>query len=47
MAPRPELTRRRSLDAQEECWHVYYADVRVGTITLRTGMPHHEDPWAR
>ncbi len=41
----PELIRRRSPDAPEECWHVYYGDVRVGTTALRTGMPHHEDPW--
>jgi hypothetical protein len=41
----PELTRRRSLDAPEDCWHVYYGDVRVGTIAIRTGVPHHEDPW--
>jgi hypothetical protein len=27
----PELTRRRSLDASEECWHVYYGDVRVAS----------------
>ena len=26
-APMPELTRRRSLDAPDECWHVYYGDV--------------------
>jgi len=25
----PALTRRRSPDAREECWHVYYGDVRV------------------
>ena len=41
----PELTRRRSLDAPDECWHVYYGDVRVGTIAIRTGMPPGEDPW--
>jgi hypothetical protein len=41
----PELTRRRNLEAPDECWHVLYGDVRVGTIALRTGMPHHEDPW--
>jgi hypothetical protein len=29
----------------EECWHVYYGDVRVGTIAIRTGMPPGEDPW--
>jgi hypothetical protein len=41
----PELSRRRSLDALEECWHIYYGDVRVGTIAIRTGMPPGEDPW--
>jgi hypothetical protein len=34
----PALTRRRSLDAPEECWHVYCGDVQVGTIAIRTGM---------
>jgi hypothetical protein len=41
----PELTRRRSPDAREECWHVYYGDVHAGTIAIRTGIPHDEDPW--
>ena len=41
----PALTRRRSTDAREECWHVYYGDVRAGTIAIRTGIPHDEDPW--
>ena len=41
----PDLTRRRSPDAPEECWHVFYGDVRVGVIALRTGMPPGEDPW--
>jgi hypothetical protein len=41
----PELTRRRSPDAREKCWHVYYGDVHAGTIAIRTGMPHDEDPW--
>jgi hypothetical protein len=31
MEPMPALTRRRSPDAPDECWHVYYGDVRVGT----------------
>ena len=35
----PELTRRRSPDAPEECWHVFYGDVRVGLIALRSGNP--------
>jgi hypothetical protein len=30
----PELTRRRSPDAREECWHVYYGDVHAGTWLL-------------
>ena len=41
----PALTRRRSKDASEECWHVYYGDVRVGTIAIRTGNPFATDPW--
>ena len=39
------LTRRHSPDPPDECWHVYYGDVRVGTIAIRTGIPPHEDPW--
>jgi len=45
MAPMPGLTRRRNLEAPDECWHIFYGDVRVGTIALRTGIPHHEQPW--
>jgi hypothetical protein len=41
----PALTRRRSPDTPDECWHVYYGDVRVGTIAIRFGMPPGEDPW--
>ena len=41
----PELTRRRSTDAREECGHVYYGDVLAGTIAIRSGNPHDEDPW--
>jgi hypothetical protein len=40
-----ELSRRRSTDAREECWHIYYGDVHVGTIAIRSGNPHDEDPW--
>jgi hypothetical protein len=39
------LTRRRSTEAREECWHVYYGDVHVGTISIRTGNPPGTDPW--
>jgi hypothetical protein len=41
----PALTRRRNLEAPDECWHVYYGDVRVGMIAVRTGAPHDEDRW--
>src|SRR6202789_3472538 len=40
----PELTRRRYLE-RPDCWHVYYGDVRVGTIAKRVGIPFDEDPW--
>jgi hypothetical protein len=38
----PELTRRRY---REECWHIYYGDVRIGTIAVRASIPPDEDPW--
>jgi hypothetical protein len=41
----PELTRRRSTDAREECWHIYYGDVHAGTIARRVGNPFDTDPW--
>jgi hypothetical protein len=41
----PELTRRRYPEVREECWHVFYGDVHVGAIAIRTGMPWDEDPW--
>ena len=41
----PELTRRRSTDAPEKCWHIYYGDVHAGTIAIRSGSPYDEDPW--
>jgi hypothetical protein len=39
------LTRGRHLQAPDECWHVDYGDVRVGTIAKRIGIPFDEDPW--
>jgi hypothetical protein len=39
----PALTRRGSPLAREECWHVYYGDVQVGTIAIRIGVPHDAD----
>ena len=35
----------RATDAREECWHVFYDDVHVGSIAIRAGNPHDEDPW--
>jgi hypothetical protein len=45
MAGMPELTRRRYPEVREECWHIYYGDVHVGVIAIRTGVPWDEDPW--
>jgi hypothetical protein len=41
----PALSRRRSREAHQECWHIFYGDVRVGTITERAGVPHDVDQW--
>jgi hypothetical protein len=41
----PALTRRRSTDAREACWHVCYGDVHVNTIAIRSGIPHDQDQW--
>jgi hypothetical protein len=40
----PPLTRRRYPERQD-CWHIYYGDVHVGTIAIRNGIPPDEDPW--
>jgi hypothetical protein len=40
-----ELTRRRNPEAHQETWHVYFGDVRVGSISMRTGIPIDKDPW--
>ena len=40
----PELTRRRYRERQD-CWHVYYGDVHVGTIARRVGIPPCGKPW--
>src|ERR1700712_5382586 len=41
----PELNRRRSPDAREECWQIFYGDVRVGTISKRVGIPRDQHLW--
>jgi hypothetical protein len=40
----PALTRRRYPE-RPDCWHVYYADVHVGTIARRVGCPIDVDQW--
>jgi hypothetical protein len=39
------LTRRLEPDRHQECWHIYYGDTRVGTITERAGVPHDVEQW--
>jgi len=41
----PTLTRHRDRDARHESWLIYYDDVHVGTIGLRSGNPADTDPW--
>jgi hypothetical protein len=42
----PTLTRRRrDPDARQERWLIYYGDVRVGAIALRSGNPADTDLW--
>ena len=41
----PELTRRRYPE-RHDCWHVFYGDVRVGTIARRVGCPVDVDQWS-
>lgn len=40
----PILTRRRYFE-REDCWHVYFGDVNIGTVAKRSGQPHDENPW--
>jgi hypothetical protein len=41
----PALTRRRDHNRRDECWLIYYGDIHVGTIAVRSGIPHHQAPW--
>jgi hypothetical protein len=41
----PAFARRRNPDARQESWLVYYDDVCVGTIGLRSGNPFGTDQW--
>lgn len=42
----PSLTRRRSDNPHQETWHVYYGDVRVGSIGERAGVSVSADQWS-
>jgi hypothetical protein len=41
----PALTRRRDHDRRGECWLIFYGDIHVSTIAVRSGIPHHQAPW--
>src|SRR3954471_3540934 len=43
---RPNLTRRREPDRQQETWQIYYDDVHIGMIGERAGVPHNVDQWS-
>jgi hypothetical protein len=45
MGAMPALTHRRDPDANQEAWLIYYGDVHVGTISLRSGNPITASPW--
>jgi hypothetical protein len=38
------LTRRRS-PQDSNCWHIYFGDVRVGTVVRAIGTPNHAELW--
>lgn len=40
-----DLTRRRSDNEHNETWHIYFGDVRIGTIRIRAGVPISADQW--
>jgi len=35
----PALARRRDHDRREECWLIYYGDIHIGAIAVRSGIP--------
>jgi hypothetical protein len=41
----PALTRRRDVESRQEYWLIYYGDVHVGTIAVRSGIPHDQPQW--
>jgi hypothetical protein len=45
ISPMPVLTRRRDQDRRDECWLIYFGDVHIGTIAIRSGIPRDTNPW--
>ena len=41
----PALTRRRDVESRQEYWLIYYGDVHVGTIAVRSGIPRDQPQW--
>jgi hypothetical protein len=41
----PALTRRLDPRAPQERWRVFYGDIQVGAIGMRSGVPIHVDQW--
>jgi hypothetical protein len=41
----PNLTRRRQRGVHQETWHIYYGDVRIGSIGERAGVPNSSPQW--
>lgn len=39
------LTRRRDREAAKESWQIFYGDVRIGTVSERSGAAHRLDCW--
>ena len=44
MMPCPSLP-AAAISKPAKCRQIYFGDVRVGTIAIRTGNPHDTDPW--
>src|ERR1700751_6411263 len=40
------LTRRRDPNASHEAWLIFYGDLHVGTIGMRSGNPTGGDQWS-
>jgi len=42
-AAMPALTRRRNDNLNQETWHIYSGDIRIGSINMLVGVPFHGD----